>query len=78
VTVGRDTLFMATHDAYNHALYDSLMIVVSPTKAHLVVDLGKGIPEHMEYTPDPANKKDRKFAERIQEYINRHPERMKR
>lgn len=78
VTVGRDTLFMATHDAYNHALYDSLMIVVSPTKGHLVVDLGKGIPEHMEYTPDPANKKDRKFAERIQEYINRHPERMKR
>ena len=78
VTVGRDTLFMATHDAYNHTLYDSLMIVVSPTKAHLVVDLGKGIPEHMEYTPDPANKKDRKFAERIQEYINRHPERMKR
>lgn len=78
VTVCRDTLFMATHDAYNHALYDSLMIVVSPTKAHLVVDLGKGIPEHMEYTPDPANKKDRKFAERIQEYINRHPERMKR
>lgn len=78
VTVGRDTLFMATHDAYNHALYDSLMIVVSPTKGHLVVDLGKGIPEYMEYTPDPANKKDRKFAERIQEYINRHPERMKR
>lgn len=78
VTVGRDTLFMATHDAYTHALYDSLMIVVSPTKAHLVVDLGKGIPEHMEYTPDPANKKDRKFAERIQEYINRHPERIKR
>lgn len=78
VTVGRDTLFMATHDAYTHALYDSLMIVVSPTEAHLVVDLGKGIPEHMEYTPDPANKKDRKFAERIQEYINRHPERMKR
>lgn len=78
VTVGRDTLFMATHDAYTHALYDSLMIVVSPTKGHLVVDLGKGIPECMEYTPDPANKKDRKFAERIQEYINRHPERMKR
>lgn len=78
VTVGRDTLFMATYDAYTHALYDSLMIVVSPTKGHLVVDLGKGIPEHMEYTPDPANKKDRKFAERIQEYINRHPERMKR
>lgn len=78
VTVGRDTLFMATHDAYNHALYDSLMIVGSPTKGHLVVDLGKGIPEYMEYTPDPANKKDRKFAERIQEYINRHPERMKR
>ena len=58
-------------------LYDSLMVVVSPNKAHLVRDLGKDIPEYMEYTPDPNNKKDRKFAKRIQEYVNRHPERMK-
>ena len=73
-----DTLTMATYDANTQALYDSLMIVVSPVKAHLVNDLGKDIPENLEYTPDPANKKDRKFAERIQEYVNRHPERIKR
>jgi len=77
VSVSGDTLTMATYDANTHALYDSLMVVVSPTKAHLVTDLGKDIPEYMEYTPDPNNKKDQKFAKRIQEYINRHPERMK-
>lgn len=78
VSVSGDTLAMATYDAYTHALYDSLMVVVSPVKAHMVTDLGKEIPECMEFTPDPNNKKDLKFAERIQEYINRHPERMKR
>lgn len=78
VSVSGDTLTMATYDANTQALYDSLMIVVSPVKAHLVSDLGKDIPENLEYTPDPANKKDRKFAERIQEYVNLHPERIKR
>lgn len=78
VTASGDTLAMATYDASTHALYDSLMVVVSPEKVHLVMDLGKDIPENMEYTPDPNNKKDRKFAERIQEYVNRHPERIKR
>ncbi len=78
VSTSGDTLAMATYDANTHALYDSLMVVVSPAKAHLVTDLGKDIPEYMEYTPDPNNKKDQKFANRIQEYINRHPERMKR
>ena len=87
VTVSGDTLFMATHDAYTHALYDSLLItewtvnnslLTLQGKARKVVDLGKDIPECMDYTPDPTNKKDRKFAKRIQEYIHRHPERMKR
>ena len=78
VSASGDTLAMATYDANTHALYDSLMIVVSPMKSHLVTDLGKDIPEYLEYTPDPNNKKDLKFANRIQEYINRHPERMKR
>ena len=78
VSTSGDTLAMATYDANTHALYDSLIVVVSPAKAHLVTDLGKDIPEYMEYTPDPNNKKDQKFANRIQEYINRHPERMKR
>ena len=71
VNVSGDTLAMATYDANTHALYDSLMVVISPLKAHLVVDLGKDIPENLEFTPDPNNKKDRKFAERIQEYISR-------
>ena len=74
VNVSGDTLAMATYDAYSHALYDSLMIV--NLKGHVVIDLGKDIPEHMDFTPDPTNKKDLKFAKRIQQYINRHPERM--
>ena len=77
VKVDGDTLAMATYDANTHALYDSLMVFVSPVKAHLVIDLGKDIPECMDYTPDPNNKKDRKFAARIKEYITRHPERLK-
>ena len=76
VSVSGDTLTMACYDANTHALYDSLMIHVSSVKAHLVIDVGKDIPENLEYTPDPSNKKDLKFAERIQEYVNRHPERM--
>ncbi len=71
VSASGDTLAMATYDANTHALYDSLMIVVSPMIVHLVTDLGKDIPEYLEYTPDPNNKKDQKFAERIREYVNR-------
>ena len=81
VTINGDTLTMAAYDASTHALYDSLLIIVNPDKNfkwHPVVDLGKDIPECMDFTPDPANKKDRKFAERIREYVNRHPERIKR
>ena len=77
VSASGDTLSMATYDANTHALYDSLMVVITPGKWHHVIDLGKEIPENMEFTPDPTNKKDLKFAERIQQYINRHPERIK-
>lgn len=80
VNISGDTLAMATYDANTHALYDSLMIVnhqVAGVGEHLVEDLGKDIPEYLEFTPEPGNKKDRKFAKRIQEYINRHPERIK-
>jgi len=77
VSASGDTLAMATYDANTHVLYDSLMIVVSPMAVHLVRDLGQDIPEYLEYTPDPNNKKDQKFAKRIQEYVSRHPERMK-
>jgi predicted phosphodiesterase len=81
VNIYGDTLAMATYDACTHALYDSLMIVVNPVKEfkwHSVRDLGKDIPENLDFTPDPNNKKDQEFAERIEEYINRHPERIKR
>ena len=78
ISVHGDTLTMAAYDANTHALYDSLMIVVNPVKKlkwRPVIDLGKDIPENLEFTPDPDNEKDRKFAERIQEYINAHSKR---
>ncbi|MBQ6167844.1 MAG: metallophosphoesterase family protein [Muribaculaceae bacterium] len=78
VNVSGDTLAMATYDANTHALYDSLRVVIGPYAWHIVQDLGKDIPEYMEFTPDPNNKKDQKFAKRIQEYVNRHPERQKK
>ena len=69
VNISGDTLAMATYDASTHALYDSLMIVNDKTR--LVIDLGKDIPENLDFTPDPANKKDHKFAARIHDYLNR-------
>lgn len=74
VKIHGDTLELAAYDANTQALYDSLMIVINPDKRFSwrpVIDLGKTIPENLEFTPDPANKKDRKFAERIEEHINR-------
>ena len=74
VSIHGDTLEMAAYDANTQALYDSLMIITNPVKEYgwcPVIDLGTDIPENLEFTPDPANKKDRKFAERIKEYINR-------
>ena len=73
VNVSGDTLAMATYNAYTHVLYDSLLIINGTVRQ--IVDMGEGIPEYMEYTPDPNNKKDMKFAKRIQEYVSRHPER---
>ena len=81
VTVYGDTLAMAAYDANTHALYDSLLIVMDPDKNFSwrpVRDFGKDIPENLDFTPDPTNKKDAKFAKRIEEYVNRHPERIKR
>jgi predicted phosphodiesterase len=78
VNVHGDTLAMATYDANTHALYDSLMIIINPEKEFQwrpVRDLGKDIPENLDFTLDPNNKKDRKFAERVVEYKKSHPER---
>ena len=76
VSLMGDTMAMATYDANTHQLYDSLLIINGMNNVHMVIDLGKDIPENMNFTPDPANKKDKKFAARIQDYVNRHPERM--
>ena len=80
VNIHGDTLELAAYDANSQALYDSLMIVMNPVNGFTwrpVIDLGKDIPENLEFTPDPNNKKDLKYVKRIQEYISRHPERMK-
>ena len=69
--VSGDTLAMATYDAATHALYDSLIIVNNPVKGFTwrpVLDLGKDIPENLDFTPAPGNKKDQQFAERIRNY----------
>lgn len=80
VTILGDTLAMAAYDANTHALYDSLLIVMDPDKNFRwrpVRDLGTDIPENLNFTPDPTNKKDAKFAKRIEEYKKNHPEKLK-
>ena len=65
-----DTLFITAWDANEGTLYDSLYIINSKgTK--MLKDCGKDIPEKIEFTPNPDNKKDVAFAERIQEYKQR-------
>lgn len=79
VELREDTLVLSAYEVYGHRLYDSLRIVkpVLPGPPH-IEDLGTRIPEHMEYTPNPNKKKDLRFARRIQKYIRKHPERMKK
>ena len=60
-------LTLTAYDAMTHALYDSLII----SKQEGILDYGKQIPEVIEFTPVPANKKDAKFAERIEKYKNK-------
>ena len=74
VRVKGDTLQMAAYDAYNHQLYDSLLIVKSSQGTTRVVDLARHIPEKMDFQPRPDSKKDMKFAKRIKDYCDRHPE----
>ena len=60
-------LTLTSYDAMTHALYDSLVI----SKQEGILDYGKQIPEVIEFTPIPGNKKDAKFAERIEKYKNK-------
>ena len=76
VRIKGDTLQMATYDAYDHQLYDSLLIVKSSQGTTRVVDLARHIPEKMDFQPRPDSKKDMKFAKRIKDYCDRHPERI--
>ena len=76
VTITGDTLKMATYEVYNHSLYDSLCII----KSHHAIDIrdyGNNIPEYLEFTPDLSKKKDKAYAERIEKYKLKHPERLK-
>ncbi len=75
VRIAGDTLALSAHDARTHALYDSLLVVKHGARAAEIVDLGSGIAENMTYTPRPGNRKDRAFANRIADYMRRHPER---
>ena len=66
---------MAAYEVYSHTLYDSLRVIKANGSA-TIEDYGRNIPEYMEFTPDLSRKKDRAYAERIKEYVLRHPERM--
>ena len=65
-----DTLFLTAWDANEGTLYDSLLII-NRQGSKVVKDYGKDIPEKLTFTPNPDNKKDVAFAERIQEYKQR-------
>ncbi len=75
INVVGDTLTLSAYEVYNHTLYDSLQIVKANDKK-IISDYGADIPEYMEFTPDPNNKRDIAYKERIDEYVKRHPERL--
>ncbi len=66
ITASSDALTLTAYDAITQALYDSLVITKSA-----ILDKGKDIPEVIEFTPVPGNKKDAQFAERIEAYKNK-------
>ena len=78
VRISGDTLQLAAYEVNGGTLYDSLAIIKHGDGVPTIVDLGRTIPECMDYTPDPKNKKDMKYAERISEYCELHPERLAR
>ncbi|MBQ6965188.1 MAG: metallophosphoesterase family protein [Bacteroidaceae bacterium] len=76
VRTNGDTLFLSATDACEGTLYDSLYVVKRGNRVKLV-DEGKDIPEHIEFTPNPNNRKDVAFAERIKEYKARRTRELK-
>ena len=67
IKANAQSMTITAYDAVTHELYDSLVI----NKDKGIIDYGKDIPEKIEFTPMPGNKKDAKFAKRIEEYKNR-------
>ncbi len=76
VNISGDTLTMAAYEVYQHTLYDSICVIKKGANTH-IQDYGKAIPEYTKFTPDLSRKKDRAYAERIEAYRKRHPERIK-
>ncbi len=75
VDIKGDTMALATYDANTHELYDTLEVI--KTDEHTSInDLGADIKENMTYKVNPSSDKSLEFFERIEEYKNRHPERM--
>jgi hypothetical protein len=63
-------MFVSAYDAVSGELYDSLRIIKKGNRVE-VKDDGTNIPEVITFYPDPNSRKDRQFAERIQEYKER-------
>ena len=75
VNISGDTLSMAAYEVYKHTLYDSICVIKNGADTR-ILDYGRAIPEYTEFTPDLSRKKDRAYAERIEAYRKRHPERI--
>lgn len=71
-----DILVVTAYDANTNALYDSLLILGGGNTKR-VIDCGTHIAEHVDFTPEEGSKKDREFAQTIEEYKNKHPERFR-
>lgn len=68
ISIHGDTLSMRTFDAQTQQLYDAVDIVKGEHDRPTLIDRARSIPERLEFTPRPGNKKDAKFAARIADY----------
>ena len=68
IAVHGDTLSMNAYDARTGKLYDRVDVVKGFHDNPTIIDRAKGIPEILDFTPQPGNKKDAAFAERIRAY----------
>lgn len=71
-----DSLIITAYNAHTNEVYDSLLIV-NYQGIKSVADYGKTIAEKVFFEPDEGSKKDKEFAERINEYKKNHPERFR-